>query len=286
MSAASLTLVMEDCHIGIVNVRLATSASGFTTIESVTYEVLTGSLPYSITNLNSYVVSNEVVETGNNNQTFTFNYSLIRDVAYGLAYADQLDGSATLSFAMPTNGVYTKFWIKVVTPANLVIERGGDRGFPLPNATQGRVTLKAEDLVSKYNLPALTEGDWQFTVAIGNDKFGKPTAAEYAAMANFHVNKAQSFAGKITVDVKHSIIAPAAANLMVAVYDSPDLANAIKVQRASDAAGFTIDGLRENAEYYVAACKPKTQGPPGCEQNYGEGLVTDKIWKSSWGRWD
>ncbi len=221
----------------------------FALVESVTYEVLKGSRPYSITNLNSYVVSNQVVETGNDNQTFTLNYSLLRDVAYGLAYADQIDGSATLSFAMPTNGIYTKFWIKVGTNDDSMAEYGGERGFLLPNATHGRVTLRFEDLAAKFGIPALTEGDWQFTVAIGNDKFGRPDESEYADAARFHVNQAAAFDGLIEVDVRHPLFVPGAANLVVAAYESPDLAEPAAVVTNST----TIAGLRRNAEYYVAA---------------------------------
>ena len=226
-------------------------------IESATYEVLTGPRPYSITNLNSYVYSNEVVETGNNNQTFTYSYSLIRDVAIGLAYADEIDGSTGLTFTLPETPeslVYTKFWLKLGKVGEDMTVYGGDSGFLLPNATERHVTLDAKRLAA-LGIPALTadDKDWQFTVAVGNDKFGKPSDEEYAAVAKFHVNKAQSFDGKIIVDVKHPLITPEAEKLVVAVYDSPDLANAVKVQHGTTVYNIEIAGLRPNAEYYVAA---------------------------------
>ena len=178
----------------------------------------------------------------------------------------------------PESLVYTKFWLKLGKVGEDMTVYGGDSGFLLPNATERHVTLDAKRLAA-LGIPALTadDKDWQFTVAVGNDKFGKPADNEYAPVSTFHVNKAARFDGSIVVDVRHPLIAPAAANLVVAVYDSPDLANAVKVQRV-DADGFEIAGLRRNAEYYVAAWYVSDN-----DVRLGEdGMKTRKPW-DTWG---
>ena len=161
MNAAAATPV--ERHVAEVETR---DGIALADVESVTYEVLTGVPPFSLTNLNAYAsaATNDTDSaTSGANTTFTLFYSLSRDVAYGLASAGATADAATLSFAAPTNSVYTKFWVRVGTTDDVsaMTEYGGDTGFLLPNMTQGRFTIDP----AAFGI-ALVEGEYALGLTI------------------------------------------------------------------------------------------------------------------------
>ena len=231
-------------------------------VESVTYEVLTGTPPFTTANLNGDVAeeAGDEAEAASRNQTFTMHYSLERDKAEIFSFEDGVEGTATLTFGPSTNSASWKFWVKVENTFNgncVTNIYGGDRGFLIPTFTaEGRVTIDP----AEYGI-ALTEGTNVVCVALGNDKFGAPAEddeAAWSAPATFYTNKAADFPGSITLDVRHPLIAPAdlkPANLVVAAYELPDLAKPVVIGAKTMVVtnSTVITGLRPRAKYYVAA---------------------------------
>ena len=251
-------------------------ASDPTTLESVTYEIVRLTVPrivdgetgalndnqntISVTNLNHYTVQVVNEETGEItlqtvdqqvNEEFTIHYSLKRDRANNvIGTADSLVGDTMISFTIPTDGfIYTRFWIEVDGA-----EFGDEGGFPLTGVARGRKTLDLEELMGSD----LDVGIHQVRILLGNDKFGGPDTVvdeetEWSEIAEFSVNSAKNFNGKLDVQVIHPIL-DSLDGITVAVYESEDLVNPVKIITGqTTGVTNTISGLRENGSYYVAA---------------------------------
>ena len=251
---------------------LVDDADDPTTLESATYEIVrltvpriidgeTGSLndennSISVTNLNHYTITVENPETGEEetvtvdqqvNEEFTVRYSLKRDRANNvIGTADSLVGDVMLSFTVPTDGfTYTRYWLEVDGS-----DYGGDGGFPLVGIARGRVTIDLEKQIGE----SLSIGTHTVRVLLGNDKFGaNGEDEEWSEPAEFSVNAAKSFNGKLHVQVVHPLV-DALDRITVAVYQSADLVNPVRIVTGqTSATPIEIDGLRENGSYYVAA---------------------------------
>ena len=251
-------------------------ASDPTTLESVTYEIVRLTVPrivdgetgalndnqntISVTNLNHYTVQVVNEETGEItlqtvdqqvNEEFTIHYSLKRDRANNvIGTADSLVGDTMISFTIPTDGfIYTRFWIEVDGA-----EFGDEGGFPLTGVARGRKTLDLEKLMGSN----LDVGTHTVRILLGNDKFGGPDTVvddetEWSEIAEFSVNSAKNFNGKLDVQVIHPIL-DSLDGITVAVYESEDLVNPVKIITGqTTGVTNTISGLRENGSYYVAA---------------------------------
>ena len=231
---------------------------------SVTYAVLAGERPFSHLDLIGGTNG-----TGRCLGAFTVPYSAKRDQATALALASSLTNNATLSFRIDENcRSVTKFWVK----ANDEVY-GGDRGFLLPPGADGTVVI---DLAA-FGIPVKVGEDNTFAVALGNDRFGYPAADEdFCPDATFKVNAAPARKGAIVAVVAHPT-ASFADGVTVAVYEKADLANPVKVvtNKAADAA-LTIDGLREGAEYYIAAWYVK-------DAEDGRGSAAERKPYDTWG---
>ena len=267
-------------------------------ITSVTYDILVGPGPFTVSNLNCYaeIVSNLVknaegqevwqfttnfINTGAANRQFTVNYSPKADLPDVNVTADQLAGTdVTMSFTVPTDSATTKFWLEVkrngsgVDMATFtkaadedhkqewVIGNNGEIGYLLPNAAQGVVTINLADYVKDGRLEV---GEYSVKVALGSDKFAsKPTGeTAWSKAATFYVNKAAKFDGMLKVTVKHPLAEASefADGLTVAVYETADLVNPVAVTtNVALNSEVTIDNLRPGRSYYVAAWYAKNNG--------------------------
>ena len=257
-------------------------------VEEVTYEVIKLRRPFvtegednmiiSNTNLNHYTYSVEVVdeETGESsnvyytveqtvNETFTLKYSITRDIPLEVrGEASSTEDDARVSFQVPADRAVTKFWLKingteVPTPAG--------RGFAITGLLSGSVLAEEGGVYESSrvildgkwfedNKIALTNGEYTIKVALGNDKFPEAPAAdaEWSNEAKFNVAKAPDYKGEIIVMVKHPFATLEDGKLTLAVYEKSDLANPVKVYAGTNTEEqITLDGLRENGMYYVAA---------------------------------
>ena len=248
-------------------------------VESVTYEILEGIGPFTVSNLTEYAVitSNKVNEgwvfktnvvSGiGGNKTFTINYSKKRDIADVNVVADQLeDGDVYAAFTIPTDTPATKFWLKwdgTTYPSGSGIDLKNfsgrkitcteDTGYPISGSANGLVRIKLSDYLPEGE--ALV-GVHELRICLGNDRFSSVGADnEWSQAATFSVGEKATRNGKITVIVKHPLTS-FGNNVTVAVYDRPDFANPVAIVRdgnGSTDSEITINNLRENGEYYVAA---------------------------------
>ena len=231
-------------------------------IESVTYEVLRLSqaalADVAITNLNHYmVITNGTGKTlvtnvfdSAVNEEFTIHYSNTRDKADEFTWAGSTADDCSFSFSVPNDGfANTRFWLKVNGS-----EFGGTAGFPLTGLAGKRMVLDSEWLVKNGVAAKLNVGaENSFAVMLGNDKFGKDSAAWQTAV-KFFVGVKPEFDGKLLVEVRHPTNAELDAKLTVAAYEKADLANPV-VTVTGQALGDVVElsGLRVNQAYYIAA---------------------------------
>ena len=145
-------------------------------------------------------VTYEIRIGGTNGTSRTLNYSASRDKATVNAVNGVTAEKATLSFTVPTDTVNTRFWLKM--DGNVL---GGGRGFLLPAAAAGAVTIDLADYVD-----GLTAGRHEFSVALGNDLFGKPAAdADWCAAATQEIGAAAARTAGFAVKVLHPTAADA-----------------------------------------------------------------------------
>ena len=254
-------------------------------IEEVTYEVLRLKADQiaglSVTDLNNYTVvgTNGVTNVVSQalNETVKFRYSRSRDVAKSIVCAGSTADDYTLSFTVPTDTMNTKFWLSVQTngaeKATLV---GGDKGFILNSIRDGVVVLdKAWFEANRVTIPT---GETKFGVVLGNDKFGKPNAADISAapMATVVINEGASFEGALAVKVAHPL-ADLDAKLTVAAYENADLVNPVFVTNNCTAGeAVELKGLKPGASYYVAAWYAK-------DADDGRGSAARRMPYDTWG---
>ena len=246
-------------------------------VDNVTYEVLVGPGPFTISNLTEYAalvartnsegktayVTN-IVTTGAANQTFTVHYSRIRDIAQVIAMADQLRSTAEISFTVPTDTPVTKFWLRVDggTYPNGGVQIGSktytwDSGFLIPPSAQGVVTIRLADYIGQV----LSAGEHTVEIALGNDRFAAPNpsgTAGWSKTATFKVNGDPAWNGQILIEAHNEHLASIGdwdwGKVVVAAYETPDLVNPVSLKSGVAGDGtITLQGLRKDQEYYLAA---------------------------------
>ena len=255
--------------------NLANYKGEFGGLENVTYEILEGVGPFTVSNLTEYAVlvsnqttvgwvfsTNVVSGTGADNKKFTVNYSRIRDVADVQVTADQLAGDeVNVSFTVPTDTPATKFWVELdgsVYPngsvqiknyAGSYVTYNSTTGFPVPPAAHGLVTFN----LAEYTGGEIDAGPHTVRIRLGNDLFDGSGDDYWSGKAEFSVGAKAQYKGKIDVIVKHPVAE--VGNITVAVYDRPDLANPIAEALVNQSLDNVIEitNLRENGQYYVAA---------------------------------
>ena len=213
-------------------------------VDSVDYAILVGHGPF--TNW-TVAVAHE----------FTVNYDVKRSFAKNLHFTDATEEALTLSFEVPTDHPYTKYWMKVVDTVNETTNYyGGTRGFLLPNTaprSEGAAGTVTVDPLRDCGA-ILSEGEYEFSFALGNDKFGAPVEEDFGKPLALSVNAKRATDAKFLVTVKHPTADLTGGRMTVAAYESEDLANPVAVVTNADCAeAIELAGLRSEKKYYLAA---------------------------------